>query len=156
MSTPRYSLLAALRRSRRAITLGVWPALLAALLAAAACPAMSATPAAMNHHGAHHEHAAHEQRTHHDTAPPALPAGDCPHCLDGHIAATADTADCNVAAVAPVATQALPDPGFVLLVVSYAPTAASAVPPLIDAPPLTHSAPLSSVPLHIRHCVLLI
>jgi hypothetical protein len=156
MSTPSHGLLARLRKKRRAISLATWPALVASLLMGAACPAMSAAPAATNQHAAHHEHAAHEHHAHHASAPPVLPAGDCPHCLDGHMASNASSADCSVAAVAPASTQALPAAGVAVLVASYAPPARSAVPPLIYTPLPTHTTPSSSVPLHLRHCVLLI
>jgi len=156
MSIRGYNVLAMLRRGRRAIALGVLPALLATLLTSAACPAMSAAPATTDPHSAHYEHAAHEHHGHHDSAPPALPTGDCPHCPGGHAAGNVAAADCDIAATALAGpAQPPPNPGFALTHASFAPLATSAVPPLIGAPPRTEAAPLSSVPLHIRHCVLL-
>jgi hypothetical protein len=112
-----------------------------------------ATPAAQRH-----EHAAHEHHAHHDAGPsPAPPAGDCPHCLGGHAAGNVTTADCDVVAAAPpTATHGLPAAKLVFTMASYEPRAASAVPPLIRSVAHATSGPTPSVPLHIRHCVLLI
>jgi hypothetical protein len=89
--------------------------------------------------------------------PPAPPTGDCPHCLGGHAAANAGTADCDVGAAAPAApVQALQTPTLVLPIASHVPRAASAIPPLIRTSRRASTASDSSVPLHIRHCVLLI
>jgi hypothetical protein len=109
------------------------------------------TPAAQHHGHATHGHHAHDSAS----APPAQPNGDCPHCLGGH--AAGNGANCDLAAAAPPAsTQALPSPTLVLPIASYLPPAASTIPPLIRTSPRAHTASASSVPLHIRHCVLLI
>ncbi len=112
-----------------------------------------AAPAAQRH-----EHVAHE---HHASAtapvPRAQPNGDCPHCLGGHAAGNVTAADCDVVAgVPPTATHTLAAARLVLPIASYAPRPASAVPPLIGPAAYATSAPTTSVPLHIRHCVLLI
>ncbi|MEO8465918.1 MAG: hypothetical protein ABI640_11305 [Gammaproteobacteria bacterium] len=146
--------LMALRRGRRAIAFGLWPVLIASLLTGAACPAMSAAPTTMHRHGVEHEHAAHAHHAHHETAPLPLPTGDCPHCLGGHEAGNVASVDCSVASAPPVWAPASSDSSFVWVVASYAPPAPSAVPPLIHIP--LGTAPPASVPLYIRHCVLLI
>jgi len=153
-----------LRRLRRAVAGAVVPALLLSVLAGAACPAMSApTPNALRSaHGTHaaqqHDHAAHEHHAHDGArVPPAPPNGDCPHCLGGHEAGNVTTADCDVmAAAAPTKTHALSAAPLVLPTAGYGPRTASAAPPLIRPAARTTSAPTSSVPLHLRHCVLLI
>jgi hypothetical protein len=123
--------------------------------AAAPIPTHSAhtTPAAQRHEHAAHEHHAHDGAS----VPPAQPNGDCPHCLGGHAAGNVNTADCSgVAAAAPTTTDALPAATLAMPMASYEPLATSPVPPLIG--PIAHavSAPTPSVPLHLRHCVLLI
>jgi hypothetical protein len=158
------NVLATLRRLRRAVAGAVAPALLSSVLAGAACPAMSAAAPIATHsaHGTpaaqHHEHAAHEHHAHDGaSAPPAQPSGDCPHCLGGHAAGNVTTADCDVVAAAPPsATHTLPAAKLVLPVASHTPPATSAIPPLIRPAARATSATTDSVPLHIRHCVLLI
>ena len=157
-------MLATLRRVRRTVAGAVASALLVSGLAGAACPAVSAAAPIATHsaHGtsaaSHHEHAAHEQRSHeHGSIPPPQPTGDCPHCLGGHTAGNVTTGDCDVVAAAgPIATDVLAAAKIVLSIASHEEPAASAVPPLIQVAAHAISAPASSVPLHIRHCVLLI
>ena len=164
MLIPDHRVLAALRKRRRMIAVAVWPALLASLLAGAACPTMSsAAPAAMHSAHAtpavqHHEHATNEQHAHDNASvPPAQPNGDCPHCLGGHAAGNITSADCDVvAAAAPTTAHVLPTAKVVLPIAGYAPPVTSAVPPLIRPAARATRAPTTSVPLHIRHCVLLI
>ncbi len=158
------NVLATLRRLRRAVAGTVVPALLLSVLAGAACPAMGAAPlvATQSAHAApaaqHHEHAAHEHHAHDGASvPPAQPNGDCPHCLGGHTAGNVTTADCDVvAAPAPTTTHALSACKLVVPIANYEPRTASAVPPLIRPVARTTTAPTPSVPLHLRHCVLLI
>ena len=106
----------------------------------------------------HHEHSAHEHHTHDGTpVPPAQPPGDCPHCLGGHAAGNVTTADCDAVGTArPTIMQDLAAARPVLPIASYEAPAASAIPPLIGMAARATSGPAPSVPLHIRHCVLLI
>jgi hypothetical protein len=122
-------------------------------------PAPAATHSARTAPAAHHhEHAAHDHPAHHTVpAPLPEPSGDCPHCLGSHAAGNVPNADCAAVAAAPfAAAQALPAAKLVLPVANHVPLATSAVPPLIRTAAPADAAPSPSVPLHIRHCVLLI
>jgi hypothetical protein len=121
--------------------------------AAAPTAAHSAHPAAQRHEHAPHEHHAHDGAS----APPVQPPSDCPHCLGGHAARNVTTADCDVVAAAPPSgTQVQSAAKLVLPIANYEPGAVSSIPPLIRTATRANRAPTTSVPLHIRHCVLLI
>ncbi len=156
-------MLATLRRLRRIIASVVSPALFLSLLAGAACPGMSAA-APIPTHSAHHPpaalaqgHASHEHHTHEGASVPALPAGDCPHCLGGHASGNVTPFDCDVVASAgPTTTHALATGTPAPPVATWDVSTASAVPPLIRRAARATSTPGPSVPLHIRYCALLI
>jgi hypothetical protein len=158
------NVLVTLRRLRRTVAGALVPALLSSVLAGAACPAMSAAaPAATRSAHAtpasqHREHATHAHHSHDGVSmPPAQPTGDCPHCLGGHAAGNVTTADCDMVAAAPPATtHVLSAATLVLPIASYEPRTAIAIPPLIRTATRANRAPATSVPLRIRHCVLLI
>ena len=156
MSKWRASVLAMLRRRRRSVAAMLVPALLGSVLSGAACPAMSAAPPTAVP-AAHHEHSAHAHHdAHRNDAPAGLPAGDCPHCLGGHAAGNVTDTDCGVAAAPIVAKDTLPTVPLAPPAGHHVHVAASAVPPLIRGSPHETPVPTASVPLHIRHCALLI
>jgi hypothetical protein len=158
------NVLAALRRLRRVVAGAMVPALLLSVLAGAACPAMSAVAPAAKHSAhatpaaQHHEHATHAHHSHDGVSMlPTQLTGDCPHCLGGHAAGNVTTADCDMVAAAPPATtHVLSAATLVLPIASYKPRAAIAIPPLIRTAARANNATTTSVPLRIRHCVLLI
>jgi len=123
-------------------------------------PGPHATDSAHDAPAAHHhrDHAAHEHHTYDRTSlPPTQPNGDCPHCLAGHAAGNVTTADCDVVVAAPPATTNVPPAvTSALPIASDQGPAASAIPPLIYLAAHATRAPTPSVPLRIRHCVLLI
>jgi hypothetical protein len=159
MWTTGRTVLAALRQRRRTVSAVLLPAVLASLLSGSPCFAMAqGTPAAGEHTAAMHAmHGGHATAPRH--AEPLTPDLPCPHCPGHTVAASADSAG----AVAVEATtgegatgvshrdaDALPLPP------SWMPLADSPAPPLIRVLEPTPGVITPSVPLHIRHCVLLI
>ncbi|HVY65671.1 MAG TPA: hypothetical protein VHH11_12690 [Gammaproteobacteria bacterium] len=157
MSKDGWNVLDRLRRQRRRLAAALVPALLASVLAGAACPAMGAAPPPATH-AAQHDHSAHAEHAQHPSPPSPAPSpiGDCPHCLGGDAAGNVSGAECAVAAAPAMATHATPVTLPALPVVHHVPAAASAVPPLIRAAVRDAAAPPAAVPLRLRHCTLLI
>jgi hypothetical protein len=144
----------ALRRQRRRLAAALVPAVLVAVLSGVACPAMSTAPPAAAP-VAHHEHPAHAHHAADHERAPAQPTGDCPHCPGGHEAANVAATHCAVAAAPVVTHDALAAASIPALPAKHRIVpGATALPPSIRGSPRAAPLPASTVPLHLRHCVL--
>jgi hypothetical protein len=161
------SVLAALRRRRRSVFATLLPALLLSVTTGSSCLAMTlghgagaapshAAPAAAAAMGSM-EHMGHRVAV--ETAPAHAPGQPlCPHCKTADQPTATSHSACGAADVAATsgafAKHASLDAQW-LLASDWVLLPSTPAPPLIHGPP-PDGVTTPSVPLHIRHCVLLI
>ena len=133
------------------------PALLAWVSSGAACVTMAHGAPAPTNHAAHGEsHAAHHS-AHHTTPQSVSRDAPCPHCpSNATVAATAHACATADGAAIEITNSPLPDVKPLLVATNWVPLPATPAPPLIRFAALPRGAIPANVPLHIRHCVLLI
>jgi hypothetical protein len=166
MRIPSGNLLASLRRRRYGVVATLLPALLLSFATGSSCLAMSMNlGAAESPAHAEHSHAAPMANMGgHDAAvapvpahPPAGPA--CPHCRMADQPTAASHFACGAADVAAppsaFAKHASAD-AQPLLAAGWVPLPTTPAPPLIRAATISRGIIAPLVPLHIRHCALLI
>lgn len=148
--SPRW--LTTLRHWRYTILCAALPAVLASVLSAGACAAMSPMPGPAHvatATAAEHEHD-HHAAAHDGHAADELPA-PCPHCpLEGGAANVAfDECAADEERSGPAPSVELPVPPRLA-------ASTPAIPPLIRAAPARASPPPPLISLNLRYCVLLI
>jgi hypothetical protein len=166
MSISGSYLLSALRRRRYGVLAALLPALVLSMTTGSSCLAMALGHGAAASHGdagaaamasmAHMEHMGHQAAA---ATTPAPNEPLCPHCQTAdHLTAAAHSA-CGAADVAAAGNTFAKHASLdaqPLLAASWVPLPATPAPPLIRAAAPPYDAAATSVPLHIRHCVLLI
>jgi hypothetical protein len=161
MRTSGSCLLTALRRQRRSVVAALLPVLVLSMATGSSCLAMALGHGAAASHGdagaaamASMAHMGHDA-----AATPAPNEPLCPHCQTAdHMTAAAHSA-CGASEVAAAGNTFAKHASLDAqppLAAGWAPLPSTPAPPLIRMAAPPYGAVPASVPLHIRHCVLLI